>query len=169
MGGSSSYGGRGAAVPCTACRSSCHRGRLSLDASSHDYKRWQNSRSLCHNTGRMLSAFAGSHHNRRTPSQALGLMELVNHILSFILKQHIRRYDGYQWAISLGVEERAQAGYLLGDPSSGLQGQPFIFKFEVVGLALGYATLAVKVVDPMLAYDSWWASFIDHLPQSEVG
>ena len=38
-------------------------------------------------------------------SQALGLVELVNHILSFILKQHIRRYDGYQWAISLGVEE----------------------------------------------------------------
>ena len=38
-------------------------------------------------------------------SQALGLMELVNHILSFILKRHVRRYDGYQWAISLGVEE----------------------------------------------------------------
>ena len=30
------------------------------------------------------------------PSQALSLMELVNHILSFILKQHIWRYDGYQ-------------------------------------------------------------------------
>ena len=39
------------------------------------------------------------------PGQALGLVELVNHILSFILKRHIRRYDGYQWAISLGVEE----------------------------------------------------------------
>ena len=67
MGGSSSYGGRGAAVPCTACRSSRHRGMLSLDASSHGYKWWQNSRSLCHNMGRMLSAFAGSHHNRRIP------------------------------------------------------------------------------------------------------
>ena len=39
------------------------------------------------------------------PGQALDLVELVNHILSFILKQHIRRYDDYQWAISLGVEE----------------------------------------------------------------
>ena len=39
------------------------------------------------------------------PGQALGLVELVNHILSFILKRHIWRYDGYQWAISLGVEE----------------------------------------------------------------
>ena len=39
------------------------------------------------------------------PGQAVSLMELVNHILSFILKQHIWRYDGYQWAISLGVEE----------------------------------------------------------------
>ena len=67
MGGSSSYGGRGAAAPCKACRSSCHRGRLSLDAFSHDYKRWQNSRSLRHNMGRMLSAFAGSCHNRQTP------------------------------------------------------------------------------------------------------
>ena len=37
--------------------------------------------------------------------QALCLVELVNHILLFILKRHIRRYDRYQWAISLGVEE----------------------------------------------------------------
>ena len=29
------------------------------------------------------------------PSQAVSLMELVNHILSFILKQHVRRYDSY--------------------------------------------------------------------------
>ena len=103
------------------------------------------------------------------PSQALGLVELVNHILSFILKQHVRRYDGYQGAISLGVQERAQAGHLLGDTSSGVQGQPFILKLEVVGLALGYTTLIVKVVDPMLAYDCWWASFIDCPPQTEVG
>ena len=29
------------------------------------------------------------------PRQAVSLMELVNHILSFRLKQHVRRYDGY--------------------------------------------------------------------------
>ena len=28
-------------------------------------------------------------------SQAVSLVELVNHILSFILKQHVRRYDSY--------------------------------------------------------------------------
>ena len=67
MGGSPSYRGRGAVVPCTACRISRHRGMLSLDASLHGYKRWQNFRSLCHNTGRTLSAFTGSHHNRWTP------------------------------------------------------------------------------------------------------
>ena len=39
------------------------------------------------------------------PGQALCLVELVNHILPFILKRHIGRYDSYQWAISLGVEE----------------------------------------------------------------
>ena len=39
------------------------------------------------------------------PGQALCLVELVNHILPFVLKRHIWRYDGYQWAISLGVEE----------------------------------------------------------------
>ena len=86
--------------------------------------------------------------------QALCLVELVNHIIPFILKQHVWRYDGYQWAISLGVKEWAQARYLLGDTSSGVQGQPFIFIFEVIGLALGQATLAVEVVDPILTYDS---------------
>ena len=39
------------------------------------------------------------------PGQALSLVELVNHILSFILKRHARRYDGYQWAIPVGVKE----------------------------------------------------------------
>ena len=41
--------------------------------------------------------------------QAFCLVELVNHILPFILEWHIRGYDGYQWAISLSVEEWAQA------------------------------------------------------------
>ena len=29
------------------------------------------------------------------PRQAIGLMELGNHILLFRLEQHVRRYDGY--------------------------------------------------------------------------
>ena len=58
--------------------------------------------------------------------QAFCLVELVNHILPFILKWHIWGYDGYQWAISLSVEEWAQARYLLGDTGSGVQWQPFI-------------------------------------------
>ena len=103
------------------------------------------------------------------PSQVVGLVELVNHILSFILKQHVRRYDGYQGAIPLGVQERAQAGHLLGDTSSGVQGKPLVLKLEVVGLALGYATLAVEVVNPMRAYDRWWTSLIDGPPQMESG
>ena len=37
--------------------------------------------------------------------QALCLVELVNHVLPFALERHIGGYDGYQWAISLGVEE----------------------------------------------------------------
>ena len=102
------------------------------------------------------------------PGQALCLVELVNHILPFILKWRIWRYDGYQWAISLGVEERAQARYLLGDTGSGVQGQPLVFIFEVIGLPLGQATLAVEVVDPILTYDSWRASFVDRPPQSKV-
>ena len=69
--------------------------------------------------------------------------------------------DGYQWAISLSVEEWAQARYLLGDTSSGVQGQPFIFIFEGIGLALGQVTLAVEVVDPMFTYNSWRTSFVD--------
>ncbi|MDA8031967.1 MAG: hypothetical protein MPK62_12770, partial [Alphaproteobacteria bacterium] len=102
------------------------------------------------------------------PRQAFCLVELVNHILPFILERHIWGYDGYQWAISLSVEEWAQVRYLLGDTGSGVQGQPFVFIFEGIGLALGQATLAVEVVDPILTYDSWRVSFIDRLPQSKV-
>ena len=83
------------------------------------------------------------------PGQAFCLVELVNHILPFILKWHIWGYYGYQWALSLGVEEWAQARYLFGDTGSGVQGQPFVFIFEGIGLALGQVTLAVEVVDPI--------------------
>ena len=71
------------------------------------------------------------------PGQAFHFVELVNHVLPFILEWHIWRYDSYQWAISLGVEEWAQARYLLSDTGSGVQGQPFVFIFEGIGLALG--------------------------------
>ena len=102
------------------------------------------------------------------PGQVFHLVELVNHILPFILKWHIWGYDSYQWAISLGVEEWAQARYLFGDTGSGVQGQPFVFIFEGIGLALGQATLAVEVVDPILTYDSWRANFVNRPPQSKV-
>ena len=69
----------------------------------------------------------------------------------------------------MGVQERAQAGHLLGDTSSGVQGQPLILKLEVVGLALGYTTLVVEVVNPVHAYDRWWVSFIGHPLQMEGG
>ena len=103
------------------------------------------------------------------PRQTVRLVELVNYILSFILKQHVRRYDGYYGAIPLGVQKRAQARHLLGDTSSGVQGQPLILKLEVVGLALGNTTLVVEVVNPMHAYDRRWVSFISHSPQMESG
>ena len=101
--------------------------------------------------------------------QAFRLVEPVNHILLLILKWHIWGYDGYQWAISLSVEEWAQARYLLGDTGSGVQGQPFVFIFEGIGLALGQVTLAVEVVDPMFTYNSRRMSFVDHPPQLKVG
>ena len=100
--------------------------------------------------------------------QAFRLVELVNHILLLILKWHIWGYDGYQGAISLSVEEWAQARYLLGDTGSGVQGQPFIFIFEGIGLALGQVTFAVEVVDAMFTYNSQRMSFVDCLPQLKV-
>ena len=100
--------------------------------------------------------------------QAFRLVELVNHILPFILEWHIWGYDGYQWAISLGVEEWVQARYLLGDTSSGVQWQPFVCIFEGIGFALGQVTFAVKVVDPMFTYNSQRTSFVDRLPQLKV-
>ena len=56
------------------------------------------------------------------PSQPIGLVELVNYILSLKLKRHIRRYDGNQGAIPLGVQERAQAGHPFGNTLLGVQG-----------------------------------------------
>ena len=100
--------------------------------------------------------------------QAFHLVELVDHVLLFMLERHIWGYDGYQWAISLSVEEWAQARYLLGDTGSGVQGQPFVFTFEGIGLALGQVTLPVEVVDPILTYDSWRVSFVKRPPQSKV-
>ena len=102
------------------------------------------------------------------PGQAFRLVELVNHILPFILEWHIWGYDGYQWAISLGVEEWAQARYLLGDTGSGVQWQPFVCIFEGIGFALGQVTFAVEVVDPILTYNSWRMSFVDRPPQLKV-
>ena len=67
----------------------------------------------------------------------------------------------------MGVQERAQARHLPGDPSCSVQGQPLILKLEVMGLALGYTTLVVKMVNPVRAYDHWWVSFISHPPQME--
>ena len=102
------------------------------------------------------------------PSQAFHLVEPVNHILPFILKWHIWGYDGYQWAISLSVEEWAQARYLLGDTGSGVQWQPFICIFEGIGFALGQVTFAVEVVDPIFTYNSQRMSFVNRPPQLKV-
>ena len=102
------------------------------------------------------------------PGQAFRLVELVNHILLFILKWHIWGYDGYQWAISLSVEEWAQARYLLGNTSSGVQWQPFICILEGIGFALGQVTFAVEVVNPILTYNSQRTSFVDRPPQLKV-
>ena len=96
--------------------------------------------------------------------QAIGLVELGNHILLFRLEQHVRRYDGYYGTISLGFQERAQAGHLPGNPSSSVQGQPPLLKLEVVGFARGDTTRVFKVVYPVHAYDCWWASLIGHSP-----
>ena len=54
--------------------------------------------------------------------QALCLVELMDHILPFILEWHARGYDSYQGAIPLTVEEGAHTRYLPGDISSGVQG-----------------------------------------------
>ena len=92
----------------------------------------------------------------------------MNHILPFILKWHIWGYGGYQWAISLSVEEWAQARYLLGDTGSGVQWQSFIYIFEGIGFALGQVTFAVEVVDPIFTYNSQRTSFVDRPPQLKV-
>ena len=64
----------------------------------------------------------------------------------------------------MGFQERAQAGHLPGNPSSGVQGQPPLLKLEVVGFACGDMTLVFEVVYPVHTYDSQWTRFISHSP-----
>ena len=60
----------------------------------------------------------------RHSGQALSLVELVDYILPLILEREVQGYDSYQWAVPLRAEEGTQTGYLLGNTSSGVQGQP---------------------------------------------
>ena len=151
-------------APCTVCHSSLHRGMRSLGASLHGYKRWQYFRSSPHSTGRTLSAFADFCHNRRSPetgnqpreageSHTLVQIEITCQEVLWLLR-----------AIPLGLQERAQAGHMPGDPSSSVQGQPLFLKLEVVGFALGNMTLIVEVVYPIRTYDHWWVRFVGRPP-----
>ena len=106
----------------------------------------------------------------RHPRQAFRLVEPVNYILPRILEWHIRGYDSYQRAVPLSIiEYGTQAGYLFGDTSSGVQGQPFVIKFEVIGLTLSQVSLPLEVVDPMLTYDLRLTGFVGCSSQLEVG
>ena len=96
--------------------------------------------------------------------QAVGLVKLANYILSFQLKQHVWGHDGYQGAISLSFDERAHAGYVPCDPSSGVKGKPLTLEPEIIGLALGNTTFIFKMVDPVRAYDFWRMGLISHPP-----
>ena len=91
-------------------------------------------------------------------------MKLANHILSFRLKQHVWGHDSYQGTISLSFDERAHAGYVPCDPSSGVKGKPLTLKLEIIGLALCNASFTFKIVDPVLAYDCWRMGLIGRLP-----
>ena len=96
-------------------------------------------------------------------------MELVDYILPLILEREVRGYDSYQRAVPLRAEEGTQAGYLLGNTSSGVQGQPSFTELEVSGLTLGQMAFPVKVVVPVFTNDLGLMGLISSPSQLEVG
>ena len=70
------------------------------------------------------------------PGQAIGLVKLVNHRLSFILKQHIRRYDSYQWAISLVLRSEPKPDTCLVTPALVYKGSHLSSNLKSWGLHL---------------------------------
>ena len=100
------------------------------------------------------------------PRQAVSLVKLANHILSFRLKQHVRGHDGYQGAISLSFDERAYAGYILCDPSSGVKGKPLPSNLKSLGLHWAMRPSLSRWLiqcSPMIAGE--WDSSAAHLSQ----
>ena len=70
------------------------------------------------------------------PGQALCLVELVNHILPFILERHVGRYDGYQWAISLVLRSEPKPDTCLVTPALVYKGSHSSSNLKSLGLHL---------------------------------
>ena len=55
----------------------------------------------------------------------------------------------------MSLYQRTHAGHVLLDSSSGVEGEPLALKLEIIGLALGDASLTLQMLDPQVAYDGW--------------
>ena len=55
----------------------------------------------------------------------------------------------------MSLDQRTHAGHVLRDSSSGVEGEPLALKLEIVGLALGDASLTLQMLNPQVAYDGW--------------
>ena len=64
----------------------------------------------------------------------------------------------------MSLDERAHAGHVLCDPSSGVEGKPLTLELEIIGLALSNASLTFQMVDPEVAYDGWRMGLIGRPP-----
>ena len=87
------------------------------------------------------------------PRQAVGLVELEDHILPLRLECHGRGHDSYKGAVCLSLDQRTHAGHVLRDSSSGVEGEPLALELEIIRLALGDVSLTLQMLDPQVAYD----------------
>ena len=60
----------------------------------------------------------------------------------------------------MSLDQRTHAGHVLHNSSSGVEGEPLTLELEIVGLALGDASLTLQMVDPQVTYDGWRTELI---------
>ena len=64
----------------------------------------------------------------------------------------------------MSPDQRIHTGHIPRDSSSGVEGEPLTLELEIIGLALGDASLTLQMVDPQIAYDGWRMRLVGRSP-----
>ena len=65
---------------------------------------------------------------------------------------------------AISPDQRTHAGHVPRDSSSGVEEEPLTLELEIVGLALGGASLTLQMVNPQIAYDGGRTGLVGRSP-----